>query len=337
MDGRNSLLLALSLWAGAVGCASLDKNQTQQLKERITLGTPEESAKSPGNEPKLQTPLLCVAAADYFMNEAAGKADAPAMQQHLYERARKAYQKANQMDPNFLPGYQGLANWYLTQDDYDHAIATYQKAIQVAPPNTPLLWYELGMCFCRKKDWTNGLASLGKAVELDPENRQYVDVLGYTFARMGRYDESLACFIRVHPKAKAHYNLARMLQHTKEMDMCRYHLEMALQADPQMEAAQSLLVQINGGVPAQAAAQPVQQAGYEETMITARLPAQPPLQQAPQQPVADSLPSAANAVSQGNKEEQAPAPGLFVEPEQLSDLLPPPPSLQIDPSVKKGQ
>jgi len=126
-------------------------------------------------------------------------------------------------------------------------------------PNNAQLWYELGMCHCRRKDFAHGLTGLTRACDLDPENKKYANVLGYTLARMGRYDESLVCFKRVHSKASAHYNLARMLQHTEQTDLCKYHLQCALQEDPTLEAAQRLLVQITTGVPSE-----VQPASYQE-------------------------------------------------------------------------
>jgi len=199
-----------------------------------------------------------VAAGDFFLRSASSKGDSPALQQQLYDKARKAFQQAIKVDPNYTPAYESLANLYLILEDSQRAVETYQKAIQVAPNNAQL-WYELGMCQCRRKDFAHGVTGLTKACDLDPENRQYANVLGFTLARMGRYDESLACFSRVLNKAKAHYNLARMLQHTQQTDLCKYHLQCALQEDPTLEPAQKLLVQITTGIPSE-----VQPTSYQE-------------------------------------------------------------------------
>jgi tetratricopeptide (TPR) repeat protein len=334
MDGRKCLFLALSLLTGALGCAPLKQDQ---VVERIWLSSPDDAPSNKSSEePKQHTPAMCVAAADFFMQEAAGKAGYPLVQQDLYQRARKAYQQATQLDAKFLPGYHGLANLYLTLDDYDHAIATYHKAIQLAP-NAAQLSFDLGMCYCRKKDWPNGLQNLSRAVELDPENRRYVDVLGYTLARIGRYDESLTCFNRVQPKAQAHYHLALMLHHIQQTDLCKQHLQLALQADPQLQDARNLLAEVSGAVAAENQVPPqVQQTSYQDSLITGRQPAQAPLQQAPSPAaVVQQTPANGGVAQPPAPQQKATPPSSFEEPDAVIDLLPAPP-LQIDPSVKNA-
>jgi tetratricopeptide (TPR) repeat protein len=246
MDGRKSLMLALGLLAAVGGCTPASKQTTgDQSVGRITFM---DDSKPPPpqdpNEPPVQAhaPTL-VAAGDYYIREAAGRDDVPAVQSQLRDKARKAYQQALRVDPKCLPAYQALANLYLVLDDREHAVATYQRALKMAPANHQL-WFDLGMCFARDKDWDNALPNLRKAVDLDPENRQYVNMLGFALARSGRFDESLACFKRVQGEARAHYNQARMLQYLGQTDLCRQHLQLALQADPQLDSAQDLLARL---------------------------------------------------------------------------------------------
>ena len=234
----------------------------------------EDASGGDSNGPKKPpTPAMCVAAGDYFMHQAVQGLDStPLLKQQTHDSARKAYQQAIRVDPKLLTGYLGLAHLYIKLEDYDHALATYQKALQVAPAN-PLLWYEQGMCYCRKKEFPNGAQALRKAVELDPENRQYADFLGYTLAIMGRYDESLACFAKVHPAAKARYRLALILEHLKQPELCKQHLQLALQLDPQLDEARTMLAKLAGARTQPAPeGQEVMQASYQETARAAPQP-----------------------------------------------------------------
>ena len=142
-----------------------------------------------------------VAMGKFAMKEGEWRRDLPALQDEHYKKTARSFQKAIEKDPNHVPAYQALAGLYLLMDDHSHAIATYQQAIQVDPRNA-VLWYDLGMCHCRKKNFEPAVPCLKKAVELEPEDRRYTNTLGYTLALMGRIDDSLACFSRVHGAAK---------------------------------------------------------------------------------------------------------------------------------------
>src|SRR5207245_145358 len=144
-----------------------------------------------------------------------------------------------------LPAYQGLARVYVTLGDCDHAQATYQKALKKFPKE-PSLWYDQGMCYARMKQRERALVSLREAVKLEPEDQTYVKALGFLLARMGRRDESVACLAKVVGPAVAQFEVARMMLHLKQYDLCKQHLQLALQAKPDLEAAQQLLVRLEG-------------------------------------------------------------------------------------------
>jgi tetratricopeptide (TPR) repeat protein len=258
MDCRKFLVVALASLIGAAGCAHLGTNDQPQVTSTFTLSSGDDKPPPPDAPKRDPLPGTCVAGGDYLAAEAKGKADIPIEQQQLQDKARKAYQQALRIDPKYVPAYQALANLYLDMHDYDHAIATLEKGVQVAP-NDALLHFDLGMTHCRKKEFTAGLPDLKKAMELDPENRLYVDTLGYTLARAGQQDEALAVFTRVHGKAMAHYMLARMLEHMQDRDQCQRHLQLALADDPQLEVAQAMLMRLAGGTSGE-----VQPVGYIE-------------------------------------------------------------------------
>jgi tetratricopeptide (TPR) repeat protein len=216
-------------------------------------GTPIRPAPElPKRQPKPET---SVAAANFYAQEALAPGCTPMRRQELREQARLAYQQAIRIDPKHVPAYQGLGRLYAETEDTAHAVETYQKGLKAAPKEAAL-WYELGMCQGRRKEWGPALESLSRASELEPENHQYANSLGYGLARAGRYDDALSCFERVNGEGRAHYKLARMLQHLGQNDLARHHLELALEKDPRMADAQSLLREIDS--------QGVKPAGYTD-------------------------------------------------------------------------
>jgi tetratricopeptide (TPR) repeat protein len=265
MDRHKLLGWGLAAALGVAGCqhAKPPGTAAQQTASYSPLsttttrvaadGTPIKPAPDlPKRQPKPET---CVAAASFYATEAAAPNTPPLHVQELREQARRAYEQALQVDPKHVPAYQGLGRLYADAEDTAHAVETYQKGLKVLPKEAAL-WYELGMVQGRRKEWGPALESLRKASELQPENHQYANAFGYGLARAGQYDEALACFQRVNGEGRAHYKLARMLQHLGQNDLARRHLEAALEKDPRLAEAQSLLRELDG--------QGVKPAGYSE-------------------------------------------------------------------------
>jgi Tfp pilus assembly protein PilF len=211
----------------------------------VALGPNATVKKESDLPPRQPSAAVCVAGGDLCACEAASPRRSRSEQQHFQEEGRKAYQQALSIDGKYLPAYYGLARLYEAMGDHAHAVATYKNGLKVAP-QTAGLWFELGMCYGRQKDWQAALEGLTKAAELEPENRHYANTLGYALAWVGRYQDSLQCFSRVMSEAQAHCNLARMLAHQKQTDLAKQHLQVALQQDPQNAEAQELLAQVEG-------------------------------------------------------------------------------------------
>jgi tetratricopeptide (TPR) repeat protein len=103
------------------------------------------------------------------------------------------------------------------------------------------------MCQAQCKQWDNACSQLGTASQLDPENKRYLNMLGFCLARAGRFDDSYDCFAREMGEAKAHYNVARMLHHVKRDPEAKKHVELALAANPDYAEARKLLADLESG------------------------------------------------------------------------------------------
>lgn len=259
MDCRKPLALALGFLAGASGCSHHSAAVPAPPPAPAAVTAAKTDALDPDALKRPPRPETFVAYGDFSAREAA-LAKEPAEQEALRDRARRAYQEAIKTDADYLPAHKALARLYAAMNDVARAKAEFETALKQAPDDASL-WFDLGMTYARAKEWAPAAEHLAKAAELDPENRPYARYLGFTLARAGRYDESLAAFARHEGEAKAHYHVAQMLEHVGKVEESKSHLQKALARDPQLADAARMLVRLTGPAPAAPAVQPV---GYTE-------------------------------------------------------------------------
>jgi tetratricopeptide (TPR) repeat protein len=118
------------------------------------------------------------------------------------------------------------------------------------------IWYEMGMCQARQKQFGDAVASLQKACELRPDDKKCRETMGYTLARAGRWAESLTVLSGVVGEARAHFCLARMLKHMNQPEEAKQYLAAALSRDPELPGARELFVSLVGPPPSDVAPSP---------------------------------------------------------------------------------
>jgi tetratricopeptide (TPR) repeat protein len=245
MAGRCAIVLLAGLWIAAMqGCTRSQVASPTPQFTAMNSDTPvppgadiKKAEDLPKRTPKAKT---CVAFGDFCAAEVASPKQPPDVRDQRRSQGIKAYQQALEIDPKNLNAHLGLAKLQTGGGDHDAAIATLQKALQHHPDQAGV-WCDLGLAYGRKKDWNAAIEALGKACELDSTSRQFASIRAYALARAGRHDESLACFTRLDGPARAHYNLARMLEHMDQPELCKVHLQRALQLDPELQGAKEML------------------------------------------------------------------------------------------------
>ena len=240
---RYSLIVSAALLSSSLGCT-----QTQKMIKPDAL-PPNAKVVKAEDQPKITPPAdTCVAFANLRLHAAMDGSAQGESREEALSQARKLYDQALKSDPKCLDAYKGLAQLEQARGNYEGALDYYHKALAINPKGASL-WYELGVCQARHANWPAAVESLQQASNLEPSNRTYVKNLGFSFAKNGRYDDSLACFMRIMDEGQARYNLARLLHYEKQDDLSRIQIQMALQANPKLAAAQNLLAQMNGGSP----------------------------------------------------------------------------------------
>ena len=141
-------------------------------------------------------------------------------QTRVWENTETLFQNAIQENPNCLPAYINLTEWYTSHRQFDKAIGCGQRAVQIAPEGLPGrrnlahaliqagrpkdaigvlrpltehkvqdldLWRTLGKCFMAEHDWKNAEVALETA-------------LGYANSSSDRQDISaMLDLVRQHP------------------------------------------------------------------------------------------------------------------------------------------
>jgi tetratricopeptide (TPR) repeat protein len=129
---------------------------------------------------------------------------------HMFalDQARKYYQMALVINPNYPDALNNLAAVYHGQKDYKQAERTYKLALKLAP-NAAITYCNLGTAYFADEKYKPGMAAYSKALSLNPHvfdpgqvqivdesssRRQLVAVnyyLAKTYATAGKMEESL--------------------------------------------------------------------------------------------------------------------------------------------------
>jgi lipoprotein NlpI len=115
--------------------------------------------------------------------------------------------KSSQDDRAF--GYLNRGVAYMNNDDYEHAIADFDKAIPLASGNNLVYLYnDRGNAFCSKDDWDRGIADYTEAIRLAPDFVLSYLNRGQRYLDKGEFQRAAADFsqvIRLSPKFPGGY------------------------------------------------------------------------------------------------------------------------------------
>ena len=109
----------------------------------------------------------------------------------LREAAKHAAAKAIELQPDLGEAYlaQGYSHYY-GEDDYDSAIASFEKASSLSPNNSDV-FRALGLIYRRKGEWQRSLDYLRQATELDPRNTLFLSDLEGILSGLRQYSAAL--------------------------------------------------------------------------------------------------------------------------------------------------
>jgi len=140
-----------------------------------------------------------------------------------------------QKSPGKARPYHNLGFAYGKREDYDKAIAHYERSIEIRP-NYPKALDNLGALYSKKGDQQKAAGYFRRAIKLDPDYAKAYNNLGIAYGKEAHYDRAIAYFekaIELDPDfAKAYDNLGVVFGKRGDHQKARGHFEKSLALDP---------------------------------------------------------------------------------------------------------
>ena len=168
--------------------------------------------------------------------------------------ARSMYHRALTMEPKNLEGMLALARLEDREGQLDAALHYYQQAAHTHPQSAKAL-NDLSLCFARRGQLTEALPPLEQAIRIEPAKQLYRNNIAKVLIELNQVQGALQHQSAVHSPAVALYNLGVLLnQRGRDAEAVQF-LTGALQTDPSLTAANTLLGQLSGAASQVAQAQ----------------------------------------------------------------------------------
>ena len=139
-------------------------------------------------------PEFALAQAHLSINESAWFVDVDRAVAHK-TNAKVEADKAIALDPNLPEAHMALARAYQIQRNYPEAANEYAVASRLAPNDAELL-RNTAMLMRRQGHWKDALATIKKAVSLNPRSKLTIDWLGNIYAQLQQWRSAKEAFER---------------------------------------------------------------------------------------------------------------------------------------------
>lgn len=92
----------------------------------------------------------------------------------------------------FIKAYRCLGYYYFGINQYDKAIESFEKALEVNPL-FPKIWFTLGCLYLSFKKYEDAIRSFNQSLSFDEDNAEGWGNLGICFSQVGKFNQSLKC------------------------------------------------------------------------------------------------------------------------------------------------
>ncbi len=118
-----------------------------------------------------------------------------------FDPARRYFNKATTVEPQFAPAWIGFGNAFAAQDESDQAMAAYRTAARLFPgSHIPLLCS--GMEYLRTNNLKLSEQLLLQSREMCPTDPLVYNEAGVVFYKQSRYEEAVRYFLQAHETSK---------------------------------------------------------------------------------------------------------------------------------------
>jgi tetratricopeptide (TPR) repeat protein len=144
-----------------------------------------------------------------------------AYQQSLQlDNARKAYERAIKLRPDYMEALNNLGTIYYARKSYRRAINWYNRALKTAPgeARSATVYENLGRAWFNRKDYVRARECMQSALQLDPEVFEHHGTIGQILEETS-----------IEERAKYHFYLAKVYAKSGRNDVALQYLRKALE------------------------------------------------------------------------------------------------------------
>jgi tetratricopeptide (TPR) repeat protein len=160
-------------------------------------------------------------------------------------QARRHYQQALQKWPGQVDVLRAAARMEDRQNELKLAETLYRQAVAANPQHAGAL-NDLGLCLARQGQLDPAIQVIEQAITLQPQKALYRNNAATIFVEMRQDQRALAHLSAVHGAAEANYNLGQLLVQRGRPTDASVYFQTALQYNPELQAAQMALGQLQG-------------------------------------------------------------------------------------------
>ena len=131
--------------------------------------------------------------------------------------AKKCYERAAKIKPDYSEAINNLGTVYYAQKNYRRAIVSYKKALEIDPRSASVM-SNLGTAYFARKNYDLALTTYQDALKLDPEVFEHRNTMGSTLVERS-----------VEERAKFHFYLAKVYAKEGSYDRALMYLRKALE------------------------------------------------------------------------------------------------------------
>jgi tetratricopeptide (TPR) repeat protein len=127
-----------------------------------------------------------------------------------YDKAISSYKKAIEIKPDYALAHFSMGQAYLGKNELDSVIAAQMKAVEIDGKYLDAL-FALGFAYSRKGDFVKGVETYQKAIDVKPDSALGHNNLGVAYHASSQYDKAIEAYnkaLKLNPNfIEAWYNL----------------------------------------------------------------------------------------------------------------------------------
>ena len=141
-------------------------------------------------------------------------------QTNQLDNARKAYDRAIRLKPDYMEAWNNLGTIYYARKSYRRAISTYNRALKTAPgeERSAIVYENMGRAWFNRKDYVRARECMQNALRLDPNVFQHHGEVGQILEETS-----------IEERARYHFYLAKTFAAAGRSELALQYLRKALE------------------------------------------------------------------------------------------------------------